>query len=112
MKVYKSIKQTRPIEELPKSRVRITCSGEDPEGVWVAKDDEVQFLLNHALMFYPVPSWGMELPPGEDLDLYRYRGDTLDSVTMTVCEEMYSELEKYIREDDEFDFEAYLKRPG
>lgn len=65
MKLIKStIKRDKPIGELPHGKVTITMEGTDAESIWVAKDEEnkVMYLLNHALMFYPVPSWGMELP--------------------------------------------------
>lgn len=63
--------------------------GTDKEGIWVAKDEEnkVMYLLNHALMFHPLPSWGMELPLCDEIDLHKYRGDKFEDTDMTVCEE-------------------------
>lgn len=48
-----------PIGELPKGKIMIEMTGDDtPESIWVAKDEKnkVMYLLNHALMFYPIPS--------------------------------------------------------
>ena len=59
MKLIKStIKRDKPIGELPHGKVRITMQGENAESIWVAKDEEnkVMYLLNHALMSYPIPS--------------------------------------------------------
>lgn len=113
MKLHKSsIKRSEKISELPKGKVTITMNGEDPEGIWIAKDTEnnVMYLLNHALMFYPMPSWGMELPLKSRIDLHPYRGDDFDSTEFTVCEETYDHLSKYIDpETDEFDYRTYLE---
>ena len=91
MKLIKStIKRDKPIGELPQGKVSITIQGEDKEVIWVAKDEEnkVIYLLNHAFMFYPVPSWGMELPlQSGPVDLYQYRGDKFEDTKFTVCEE-------------------------
>lgn len=65
MKLHKSqIKRKESISYLPLGKVKITMKGTDPESIWVAVDEEnkVMYLLNHALMFYPIPTWGMELP--------------------------------------------------
>ena len=82
MKLHKSqIKRKESISYLPLGKVKITMKGTDPESIWVAVDEEnkVMYLLNHALMFYPIPTWGMELPLTQDtIDLYKYRGDTFD----------------------------------
>lgn len=85
--------------------------GTDPESIWVAVDEEnkVMYLLNHALMFYPIPTWGMELPLTQDtIDLYKYRGDTFDETEFTVEEEAWDNLSQFIKEGDVFDTKAYL----
>lgn len=56
-----------------------------------------------------MPSWGMELPLQEKVDLYKYRGDTFEDTDITVCEETYEALKEFINEKDEFDYKAYLK---
>lgn len=78
----------------------------------MAKDEEnkVMYLLNHAFMFYPMPSWGMELPLQGEIDLYKYRGDKIEDTDITVCEEAYEVLKEFINENDEFDHEAFLKK--
>lgn len=111
MHIRKSTKQKKSLSELPKGKVTITCKGELTENIWVAKDEEnkVMYLLSHALVFYPMPSWGMELPLQEKVDLYKYRGDTFEDTDITVCEETYEALKEFINEKDEFDYKAYLK---
>lgn len=112
MKVRESkIERNTPIEELPKDKVRITCQGEDPERIWVAKDEEnkVMYLLNDALMFYPMPSWGMELPLQDEIDLYKYRGDKFEDTDITVCKEAYDVLKSYIGEEYEFNCAAWIE---
>lgn len=112
MHIRKSTKQKKPIAELPRGKARITCKGELPEGIWVAKDEEnkVMYLLNHALMFYPLPSCGMELPLKEEIDLYKYRGDKFEDTDITVCEEAYEALKELINDEDEFDYVAFLNK--
>lgn len=106
------IERTESIGELPKGKVSISMKGEDIEGIWVAIDEEnkVMYLLNHALMFYPMPSWGMELPLTRGIiDLHKYRGDSIDETDITVCEETYNHLKEFIGEDDLFDHKRYIE---
>lgn len=112
MHIRKSTKQKKPITELPHGRTRITCKGKLPEGIWIAKDEEnrVMYLLNHAIMFFPLPSWGMELPLKEEIDLYKYRGDKFEDLDITVCEEAYEALKEFINDKDEFDHVAFLEK--
>lgn len=112
MKLIKStIKRDKPIGELPHGKVTITMEGTDAESIWVAKDEEnkVMYLLNHALMFYPVPSWGMELPLTlGSIDLHKYRGDTFEETQFTVCEEAYNGLSDFLDEEGNFNVEGYI----
>lgn len=80
--------------------------GSEGESIWVAKDinNGVMYLLNHAIMFYPLPSWGMELPLCDEIDLYKYRGDSSADTDITVAPEAYEALKDYIDPDtDSFD---------
>lgn len=112
MKLIKStIKRDKPIGELPHGKVTITMEGTGAESIWVAKDEEnkVMYLLNHALMFYPVPSWGMELPLTlGSIDLHKYRGDTFEETQFTVCEEAYNGLSDFLDEEGNFNVEGYI----
>lgn len=112
MHIRKSTKQKKTIAELPRGKVRITCKGKSPERIWVAKDEEnkVMYLLNHSLIFYPLPSWGMELPLKEEIDLYKYRGDKFEDPDITVCEEAYEALKEFINDKDEFDHVAFIEK--
>ena len=85
--------------------------GTDSESIWVANDEEnkVMYLLNHALMFYPVPSWGMELPlQFGPVDLHPYRGDKFEDTKFTVYEEMYNALAEFLDEEGNFNVEGYI----
>lgn len=107
------IHRETPIGELPKGRVRLTCGGPDTvESIWVAKDEQnkVMYLLNHALCFYPFPSWGMELPLQSSIDVLKYRGDSPDETDITVCEETCEALKEFINDKDEFDCGAFIEK--
>lgn len=114
MKIHKS-KIERPsdfsMENLELGQVRITMKGKDPERIWVRKDPEnkVMYLANHAVMFYPMPSWGMELPLCDEIDLHPYRGDKYEETEFTVIEETFENLKDFISEDDTFDVKAYME---
>lgn len=62
-------------------------------------------------MFFPMPSWGMELPLCDSIDLYKYRGDSFDDTDITVCEETYNNLKAkgLIGDNDEFDCAAFIE---
>lgn len=112
MKVRKSsIERKSGIRQLPIGKALIRCSTCKPEYAWVAKDEEnkVMYLLNSLVSFHPMPSWGMELPLGEDVDVTDYRGASTAFTDITVCSEMYKHLKPYIGDDDEFDHARFMK---
>ena len=86
------------IGDLPRGKCSICFGGEDYEGIWIAKDEKnkLMYLLNHALGFYPIPSWGMELPLKDEIDLIEYRGNSFDETSFTLCQEAYDNLEEYL----------------
>lgn len=98
--------------ELEKSRARIHLDGNDVETIWVAQDkkNNVMYLMNHAVMFYPLPSWGMELPLSGDLNMTPYRGKSFDDYKPTVLPEAYEYLKQFVDEDNNFDCDAYFNR--
>lgn len=100
------------IESLELDKVHISIKGKEGENIWVRKDPEndVMYLSNHAVMFYPMPSWGMELPLRDDIDLYPFRGDSPDDTVITVAPEAYDELKVFIKENDELDIDAYMEQ--
>ncbi len=62
-------------------------------------------------MFYPMPSWGMELPLAEGrINLHKYRGNSFDETDFTVCAEAYESLKEYIDKDDYFNAEKFLSK--
>ena len=116
MKIKKStIVRPFSIDELPAGKIIINLKGAEREGIWVAKDEEnkVMYLLNHAVMFYPFPSWGMELPLQDEIDLFPYRGESTDETEFTVCEEAYEVLKQLIDEEtNEFDVDMFIAHYG
>ena len=106
MKVFKSTNET-PLENMSKGKVRLTVNGEDPEGIWVAKDvvNKKMYLLNHALNFYPVPSLGSEWDLADKLDVAEARGDNPEATVLTMHSEAYDVLSEFIK-DDVLDLEA------
>ena len=116
MKIKKStIARTSSIGELPAGKITISLNGSEKEGIWVAKDEEnkVMYLLNHAIMFYPFPTWGMELPLQDEIDLFPYRGESIDDTEFTVCEEAYEVLKQFINEEtNEFDVDMFIAHYG
>ena len=116
MKIKKStIARPFSIGELPAGKITISLNGSEREGIWAAKDDEnkVMYLLNHAVMFYPFPSWGMELPLQDEIDLFPYRGKSTNYTEFTVCEEAYEVLKQFINEEtNEFDVDMFIAHYG
>lgn len=112
MKITKSsINRIESINTLPKGKVRITISGEHAENIWVAidEDNKVMYLLNDAIMFYPILSWGMELPLTTDsVDMLPYRGYTFEDTAFTLCSEAYEALSDYLDDEGNFDVDKYL----
>ena len=90
MKFFKS-KVEKDLDTLPKGKADLTIGGEDHETIWVAKDEESgkMFLLNHAVAFYPFPSWGSEWPIGDSVDIKEARGDAPIDMNLTFHKEMY-----------------------
>lgn len=115
MKIHKS-KIERPsdfnIESLELGKVHITLNGSNGESIWVRKDPDnnVMYLSNHALMFFPFPSWGMELPLCDDIDLYPYHKGNAEASEITVIAETYDMLKKFIGDDDELNVEKYMEK--
>ena len=116
MKIKKStIARPFSIGELPAGKIVATLKGSERESIWVAKDEEnkVMYLLNHAVMFYPFPTWGMELPLQDEIDLFPYRGESIDDTEFTVCEETHEALKQFINEENnEFDVDMFIAHYG
>jgi len=110
MKIHKSKIET-PIESLPKGKARLTVNGLDPENIWVAYDapNGVMFLLNHALAFYPFPSWGTEWPLSSGVDVGVARGESFDDTEITMHAEAYEHMKEFINEDSTVDIDKYFE---
>lgn len=103
------IENVKPLESLPKGKAVITFNGSDGENIWVAKDEEnnVMYLLNHALGFYPMPSWGTELPLCETMDLGEMRGETIGDTDITAHPQAYEFCKRFLNDDDSVNMEKY-----
>ena len=101
MNIQKSTINKTPIADLPKSKVRVTFKengNSNGEGIWVAEDKEnnLMYLLNHAVGFYPFPSWGMELPLKKEIDLMSYRGETFEDTKYTLVKKLITMLKNFL----------------
>lgn len=101
-------------ESLEKGKCDLCCDGEDFESIWVAKDEanNVMYLLNNALNFYPFSSWGMELPLSKEFDILEIIGESVEDTEFSVCPEVYNQLKEMIllNDDDELDVEKYFEK--
>jgi len=107
--MFKSTNETS-LESLPKGKVILTVAEEDPESIWVAKDivNNKMYLLNHAINFHPIPSWGSEWDLADELDIAEARGKSFDDTVLTFHSEAHDVLSEFIT-NDSFNVEAYLK---
>ena len=100
MKILLS-ENSKPLEKMEQGKVRLTVNGEDPENIWVARDHESKkmYLLNHALAFFPFPSWGTEFPLQNSIDVAEIRGESPDDTVLTVHKEAYDNMKKHLNEE-------------
>lgn len=108
MKFYKSTIENTSLSELEKGKVKLHVNNEDVEGIWVAKDPENKkmYLLNHALAFYPVPSWGSEWDLASEINVAEVRGETPNDVVLTFHNDAYEHLKEFIDSEDNYDLET------
>lgn len=101
------------IADLPTGKIRLHDKGEDYETPWIAIDKENNkcYLLNHALHFYPFPSWGMELPYSESdnvpsVDVSSIKGDSPANAVWTIHPEGFEGITegKKLEEDGSYIF--------
>lgn len=84
----------------PTCKVNLICNG-DTEGIWVKQGDGEITLLNHALAFYPFPSWGAIIPSTRDakdtsdirerIDVTELRGSTPADTIITLHPEAWDQ---------------------
>lgn len=103
------IENLKPLEDYSKGKVVVSFNGQDAESIWVAKDEEnkVMFLLNHSVGFFPMPSWGTELPLCESMDLGEMRGEKISDTDITVHPKAYEFCQRFLNEDDSVDLDKY-----
>lgn len=111
MKFYKS-NTTKDINSLERDKIKLSVKGEDVEGIWVAKDPENKkmYLLNHALAFYPIPSWGTEWDLANTLDVAKARGEEFSDTVLTFHPEAFKHFEEFMLDDNKFDVNKFLDR--
>lgn len=87
---YKKGDQTSKMESLPEVKFNLVADG-DSEGIWAGQAEDHVVLLNHALCFFPFPSWGVVLSSGnpagnlrEKIDVTELRGESPDNTTLTL----------------------------
>lgn len=77
-----------PLEGLELGKQDLVCNGEH-ESIWVKKDGEHAYLQNHALCFYPFPSWGAQVPNKSSFDATGMRGEKPEDTVLTMHPEAY-----------------------
>lgn len=107
MKILCSENKT-PLEGMKLSKARLTVNGQDPENIWVKQDGDKMYLQNHALAFYPFPSWGLELPNSSSMDVAELRGETPEDTVMTLHPEAYEHMKEYIDSDNNLLIEKFF----
>lgn len=116
MKLLKTeLVSEQPLEELPKGKAKLTTNGKDTENIWVAKDisNNKMYLLNHALAFYPFPSWGSEWPLGHSIDVAKAKGENPDDCILTVHADAYAGYQAHeglLKEDGTIDEDVLEKQ--
>lgn len=80
-------------EEHTPEKIRLVCNDE-VESIWVIKDPEnkLMFLVNNCVALSPLPSWGLELPIGDSVDITELRGESPINAKLTVHSIMYKRL--------------------
>ena len=85
-----------------KVNIQYTSGGRlETEGIWVKQGDGEVVLLNHALAFYPFPSWGTVIPSKsnpkdttdarERIDITSLRGTSPDETILTLHPEAWDQ---------------------
>lgn len=109
MKMYK-VENAPVLDDMEMTKTRITIKGDDVESIWCKKDPEGNaYLMNHAMMFYPFPSWGLQVNADLNGDLSSIRGESTDDTVMYLHPEAYDNLSEFIGEDGEFDIPGFLE---
>ena len=108
MKIICSENKT-PLEGMTLGKAKLVVNGQDPENIWVKKDGDKMYLQNHALAFYPFPSWGLELPNGSSADVGKLRGESPDDTVMTVHPEAYEHIKEYLDADGNLKADAFFE---
>lgn len=62
--LYKKGNQTYTLEECQLGKLRLTDDDDFTENIWVkvSPDGKESVLQNHAVLFFPFPSWGAIIP--------------------------------------------------
>jgi hypothetical protein len=91
-------------------KFNLICKGES-EGIWAVQGPDTVTLQNHALCFYPFPSWGVVLPsknpPGnnrERIDVTELRGTSPDKTVLTLHPEAWKQYLEHGTIDEDGNF--------
>jgi hypothetical protein len=90
MKYVKGTQTYSIAEDVEVIKFNLVCDG-TTEGIWAVQGPDSVTLRNHALCFYPFPSWGVVLPsknpPGDNrerIDVTALRGEKPSDTVLTV----------------------------
>lgn len=85
--------QTWKLDEAEQDKVRMTTNHEvGGESIWVVKHGNEMALRNHALAFYPFPSWGAVFPYQREIDVTDVRGKKPSDTVLTLHPEAWDKL--------------------
>lgn len=96
-------------ETMIKDKVKLHVDGQDVENIWVVKDiaNNKMYLFNHAVNFYPFPSWGTEWPLGDEINIAEARGKSVDDTVLIMHSEAYDHI-KHLLNGDELDLDKFF----
>lgn len=108
MKVNKSlVERSKSFSKLPSDNITLmikSSSGDvHTELVFASFDveNDKMYILHASELFYPIPSWGIELPLNKGTtDISSYRGLNGEEANITYSKEAYEAFSRFIDEED------------
>lgn len=106
---YKKSENKTLLKDMELTKISLVTNGESKENIWVVKDGDKCYLQNHAILFYPYPTWGLELDFANVIDVKNIRSESPETTILTIHTQAYEELSDFIQDDGEFLFEKYIE---
>lgn len=106
---YKKSENKTLLKDMELIKISLTTDGEGRENIWAVKDGDKCYLQNHSILFYPYPTWGLELDFASITDIKNIRGESPETTVLVIHSQAYEELSDFIQDDGEFMFEEYIE---